>query len=79
MDWTKIKEEPADALTKELAASAHDYVTAVRRFEQSAKNCVFKIGDLCGKIPNDWKCGILNCSYCSPVFMLYLEETKLND
>jgi hypothetical protein len=79
MDWSKVKEEPADATTNTLAALAHDYVAVMKKFEETSKRCVFKIGDLCARIPNDWRCGIISCPYCAPVFLLYFEEIKQND
>jgi hypothetical protein len=79
MDWSKIKEEPADETTKALAAVAHDYMAAIQKFSKTSQQCVFKIGDLCGRIPHDWRCSILTCPYCAPVYMLYSEELKQND
>lgn len=78
MDWSKIKEEPATDTSKTIADAAHDYCLALKKFDEAAPKCQHRIEGFCGKLPG-WKCGILHCAYCTPIFMLYLEETKLND
>jgi hypothetical protein len=79
MDWTKVKEEPADETTRTLADCAHDYCRVLRRFEDTAKKCPFHTEDLCTKLAGSWRCGIINCPYATPIFMMYIEETKRSD
>jgi hypothetical protein len=81
MDWTKVKQEPSYEAATEIAACAHDYVHAMKRFDVAAMNCPFKREDLCTKIQGTkvWNCRMLNCPYCSPVFFMYIEETKRHD
>jgi hypothetical protein len=82
MDWSKMKQEPSYEAATEIAACAHDYVGAMRRFDMAAMNCPFKEENHCTKIASTtmkWECKMLCCPYCSPVFFMYIEETKRSD
>jgi hypothetical protein len=53
----------------------------MKRFDVAATKCPFKREDICTKIQGTkvWNCRMLNCPYCSPVFFMYIEETKRHD
>jgi len=78
-DFSKIKQEPPDPVTRELADCAHDFCRTINRFDGVAAKCAFRIEGLCTRLANIWRCSLLNCPYCAPIFMLYHEEKKLND
>lgn len=79
MDRTLIKEEPADDTTRGLNDVAHEYCQVLNKFETIAARCPFQIAGECLRLSGKWRCGIINCPYCAPIFMIYMEETKKND
>jgi hypothetical protein len=50
----------------------------MNKFETFSARCPFQIAGECLRLSGKWRCGVINCPYCTPIFMMYMEEKKVS-